>query len=79
VFHKSKLTAIVAIAVACGASPAFAQARAWEGDVSPMVFGSQGERHYHVNGHDGPFDPPMSPPDSAAPVSRRVSRDRATK
>jgi len=41
--------------------------------------GSQGERHYHVNGHDGPFDPPMSLPDSAAPVSRRVSRDRATK
>jgi hypothetical protein len=78
VFHKSKVTAIVAIVVACGPSSAFAQARAWEGCVLPFTFGSQGERHYYVNGYSGPMDPPMGSHDNVL-AAKRMPRGSATK
>ncbi len=69
-FHRSKFIAIVALAAACGPSPASAQARAWEGCVLPFIFGSQGERHYYVNGYSGPLDPPMDSHDNVVAPKR---------
>jgi hypothetical protein len=76
VFAKSKFAAVVAIAVASGSSQAFAQTRAWEGCVLPFMFGSQGERHYYVNGYSGPFDPPMISQNNATAAKRTSQRPK---
>ena len=36
-----------------------AQSRGSEGNVMPMDFGHEGERHYHAFGYYGPFVPPI--------------------
>ncbi len=77
-FDRSKFAVVVAIAVASGSSPAFAQARAWEGCVLPFIFGSQGERHYYVNGYSGPLDPPMASQDNVL-AAKRMPRGSAIK
>jgi hypothetical protein len=74
VFAKLKFVAVAALAGASGSSQALAQARAWEGCVLPVMFGSQGERHYFVNGYSGPFDPPMSSQNNATPAKRMSQR-----
>ena len=73
-FANLKFIAVAALAVTSGSSQALAQARAWEGCVLPFMFGSQGERHYFVNGYTGPFDPPMSSQNNVTPAKRMSQR-----
>ena len=71
--------AVIAVALLGGAAPAFAQARAWEGCVLPFMFGSQGERHYYVNGYNGPFDPLMKSQDNVPAAKRMPPAQRSSR
>jgi hypothetical protein len=77
-FDKSKFAAVVAIAVASGSSPAFAQTLEFFGPSLPMQFDGGGARHFYVYGYYGPFAPPMSSPVPKAMRDRSGHRSHAS-
>jgi hypothetical protein len=77
-FDKSKFAAVVAIVVASGSSPAFAQTLEFFGPSLPMQFDGEGARHFYVYGYYGPFAPPMSSPGAKATRDRPERRSHAS-
>jgi hypothetical protein len=74
---KDHACAVVAVFLLTAGSPALAQSRAWEGSVFPVLFDSQGVRHYYTYAYYGPFVPPLaSVGDEQAVALRRASLSR---
>jgi hypothetical protein len=71
---KSRILAIIMLAI-CGApTPAFAQAHVLEGNTLPMDYDGGGGRHYRMYGYYGDYDPAM--PSGTKGRPRQVSRSK---